>query len=110
MVSKKNNDISAIRVLLAQNQLVFRALGDVARQDILLTLAEVPTSLSVGELAKQTKLSRPAVSHHLRILKDAGLLMEVKRGVKRYYRPTFLEVIANMKQLTKAIHKVKGLK
>lgn len=39
----------------------------------------------VGEITQRTHLSRPAVSHHLHILKDAGLIKMRKEGTKNYY-------------------------
>ena len=65
---------------------VFLALGDETRQLILLTLLEQePKELRVNELAQHTYLSRPAVSHHLQILKNAGLLELREEGTKNYY-------------------------
>jgi len=43
-------------------------------------------SRSVGELADAMPISRPAVSRHLRLLKDAGLVTEAARGTRRIYR------------------------
>lgn len=67
-------------------RIVFLALGDETRQLILLTLLEQePKELRVNEIAQHTYLSRPAVSHHLQILKNAGLLQIRKEGTKNYY-------------------------
>lgn len=99
MKSYENNDLKSH---LACNQPLFCALGDMTRQEIIFLLAESDANLSVGELALQTKLSRPAVSHHLRILKEAGLLEEEKRGVRRYYRPTFAQAVRDMAKLLQA--------
>lgn len=62
----------------------FGALGDPNRRRILALLAEQPRS--VGELAGQLPISRPAVSRHLRLLKDAGLVDEAPEGTRRIYR------------------------
>lgn len=43
------------------------------------------TGLRVGEITEQTHLSRPAVSHHLRILRDAGVISMRKEGTKNFY-------------------------
>lgn len=94
--------------MLAQNQPLFRALGDLVRQDIIILLA-CEERLSVGELARRTKLSRPAISHHLRILKQAGLLQETREGVRRYYHPTFHDAIESMEQLIHKVSKTKEL-
>lgn len=62
----------------------FGALADPHRRAILEMLAETPRS--VGELAEQLPISRPAVSRHLRLLKEAELVVDEPRGTKRLYR------------------------
>lgn len=61
----------------------FEALGDPQRRSILALLGERPRAVS--ELAKLLPVSRPAVSWHLRLLKDAGLVEEHREGVRRIY-------------------------
>jgi len=58
---------------------VFVALGDEHRQRMMLTF-EKGERLTVGQIAEVSTLSRPAVSHHLKILRRAGLLEEEKIG------------------------------
>ena len=58
---------------------VFVALGDEHRQRILLTF-EPGERLTVGQIAEVSTLSRPAVSHHLKILRAAGVLEADKQG------------------------------
>ena len=60
------------------------ALGDPSRRAIVERLAEGPRA--VGELADELPISRPAVSQHLRVLKDAGLVAERADGTRRIYR------------------------
>ncbi len=60
------------------------ALGDRTRRAIVECLAECPRS--VGELADQLPVSRPAVSQHLKVLKHAGLVTERAAGTRRIYR------------------------
>lgn len=60
------------------------ALGDPNRRGIVEILAAEP--LSVGEIAARLPISRPAVSRHLRLLKDAGLVADVPEGTRRVYR------------------------
>jgi DNA-binding transcriptional ArsR family regulator len=60
------------------------ALADPTRRTILARLAERPRP--VGELARGLPVSRPAVSQHLRILKDAGLVIDRPVGNRRIYR------------------------
>ena len=65
----------------------FEALGDPNRRAIVELLARSDDGgRSVGELAAELPLSRPAVSRHLRLLKDAGLVVEEPRGTRRIYR------------------------
>ena len=64
----------------------FTALGDETRQLILLKLLESDLSgIRVGEIAKKTHLTRPSVSHHLQILKEAGIVAMRREGTKNYY-------------------------
>lgn len=60
------------------------ALGDPTRRAIFERLAAGPKP--VGELAKELPVSRPAVSQHLRVLRDAGLVSERPDGTRRIYR------------------------
>jgi DNA-binding transcriptional ArsR family regulator len=62
----------------------FDALGDPNRRAILTLLGR--GDASVGELAEALPISRPAVSRHLRLLKEAGLVAEAPRGTRRIYR------------------------
>jgi len=64
---------------------VFVALGDEHRQRILLTF-EKGEELNVSTIAAVSTLSRPAVSHHLKILHEAGVLAREKRGKEIYFR------------------------
>ena len=64
---------------------VFVALGDEHRQRILLTF-EKDERLTVGQIAEVATLSRPAVSHHLKILRDAGVLAAERAGREVYLR------------------------
>jgi DNA-binding transcriptional ArsR family regulator len=58
--------------------------GDPTRRAIFELLARQPCS--VGELAKQLPVSRPAVSQHLRVLKDGGLVVSRSEGTRRVYQ------------------------
>jgi len=62
----------------------FDALGDPHRRQILTLLGDAPRS--VGALALELPISRPAVSRHLRLLKEAGLVEEEAHGTRRIYR------------------------
>lgn len=60
------------------------ALGDPTRRSIFELLAERPRA--VGELARGLPVSRPAVSQHLKVLKEAGLVIDRQHGNRRIYR------------------------
>jgi DNA-binding transcriptional ArsR family regulator len=62
----------------------FEALGDPNRREILRLLGA--EDLAVGEIAEAMPISRPAVSRHLRLLKDAGLVAERAEGTRRIYQ------------------------
>lgn len=59
------------------------ALSDPMRRTILERIVEAPRS--VGEIAQDLPISRPAVSQHLKVLKDAGLVQEERAGTRRIY-------------------------
>ena len=59
------------------------ALGDPTRRAIFEQLADRPRA--VGELARELPVSRPAVSQHLKVLKDAGLVIDRPAGTRRIY-------------------------
>jgi DNA-binding transcriptional ArsR family regulator len=72
---------------VAANQLhvdALAALGDPTRRAIFERLADRPRA--VGELARELPISRPAVSQHLKVLKKAGLVVDVPTGSRRVYR------------------------
>ena len=60
------------------------ALGDPTRRAIFERLADRPRA--VGELAGELPVSRPAVSQHLKVLKDAGLVLDRPAGTRRIYQ------------------------
>jgi DNA-binding transcriptional ArsR family regulator len=60
------------------------ALGDPTRRTIFERVSAGPCA--VGELAANMPVSRPAVSQHLRVLKEAGLVSESAQGTRRIYR------------------------
>jgi DNA-binding transcriptional ArsR family regulator len=65
------------------NASVFAALAEPMRQAIVERLAERP--MAVGELADRLPVSRPAVSQHLKVLKEAGLVRDRAVGTRRIY-------------------------
>ena len=69
---------------MAYQSAALLALGDPTRLAIVERLVESPCA--VVELARELPVSRPAVSQHLRVLKDAGLVIAVASGNRRIYR------------------------
>jgi len=76
---------------------VWAALGDATRRAIVLLLAAGP--MSVGDLAAELPVTRPAVSQHLKVLKHAGLVNEEAIGTRRIYRLDAAAVAALRDQL-----------
>jgi DNA-binding transcriptional ArsR family regulator len=62
----------------------FAALADSTRRTIFERLIEHPSAVS--ELARELPVSRPAVSQHLKVLKDAGLVFDKRAGKQRIYQ------------------------
>jgi DNA-binding transcriptional ArsR family regulator len=80
-----------------QEEVAWDALGDRIRRAIVLRLSEGPRA--VGELATFLPVSRSAVSQHLKVLKDAGLVAERVAGTRRIYRLNETGVLALRDQL-----------
>ena len=79
-------DIQRLQEEFSACQKVFTALGDETRQYLLcmMLLGECRGS-RVVELAEKTNLSRPAISHHIQILKDSGIIKSRKEGTLIFY-------------------------
>lgn len=85
-MSNLNFQMAQLSMKLRDCSKAFTALGDETRQQILLTLLEHgEKGMRVGELTECTHLSRPAVSHHLQILKSANIINMYRRGTKNFY-------------------------
>lgn len=81
------NEIEVLAQEFKSCQKVLLALGDENRQHLILTMIQMNkcSGVRVGTITEKTHLSRPAVSHHLSILKDAGLIKMRREGTKNYY-------------------------
>lgn len=86
-------------------QKVLTAIGDETRQHLIaLMIMEKCGGARVVDIAKKTNLSRPAVSHHMQILKDAGFVHALKEGTMVYYSLDFnTDAIDKLKVLVKHI-------
>jgi len=78
-----NGNCGVTVTLVLPNADPFEALGDSNRREILRLLSE--GDLAVGQLAEALPISRPAVSRHLRLLKEAGMVAERPEGTRRIY-------------------------
>lgn len=78
------NYMKAIPIEWRNISRVFTALGDEHRQRILLTF-EPGERLNVGQVVEVSTLSRSAVSHHLKVLREAGVLESEKEGKEVYF-------------------------
>lgn len=81
------DDIKRLALEFAACRKTMLALGDENRQHLILEMMQMGKcgGVRVGEITERTHLSRPAVSHHLRILKEAGLVKMRREGTKNYY-------------------------
>ena len=92
--------LASVREQFRQCSYPLFVLGDIVRQDILLLLSErLGTGMNVTEITANIELSRPAVSHHLKVLKDAGFITSAKKGTKVFYFIDMHEPFAKLKEL-----------
>jgi DNA-binding transcriptional ArsR family regulator len=82
---------------LAVSRDLLIALADPMRQDLVQILARA--ELNVGEIAERVTLSRPTVSHHLNILRRAGLVRVRKHGREMFYRLNKEPIVATLQGL-----------
>lgn len=102
--------LSIARQNFAECQTMFVALGDESRQQIIMALigTTCETGLRVGEITKAVNLSRPAVSHHLKILRDAGLINQRKDGTMNFYSVDIRSNFSKLTNLIKIIEKLQA--
>src|SRR6185503_14341100 len=81
---------------------LLEAAGDPIRLQ-LFTLLGDGNRMSVNEIASEFRLSRPAISHHLKVLKTAGIVRSEKVGQKVYYWLDRERLVAGLRELADAI-------
>ena len=103
-----------------ENAAVLQAIGDETRQHIILSMMQLPShamgGARVGAITEKTHLSRPAVSHHIKILKDAGIVGKRSEGTKNYYFLTnenskfdsLLQLFENVMDLSRKLNSEKN--
>jgi DNA-binding transcriptional ArsR family regulator len=110
MGDKAEPECQSAQILLQQVRdacKILTAIGDESRQLILAVLTEGKCDgMRVGEITERTHLSRPAISHHLKILLDAEVIGMTREGTKHFYYlkfggawPTLVELINNIENL-----------
>lgn len=107
-------DAADLKELFHESMPLFIALGDEIRLTIVEALTDAAFKtcggdlstealrahgLNVNEITKRTKLSRPAISHHLKILKDAGLIGVRREGTCNYYYLTIADTTETLMRL-----------
>ncbi|MFS9213441.1 metalloregulator ArsR/SmtB family transcription factor [Streptococcus parasanguinis] len=90
--------------LLKESIPKFEMLRDPRRQEILILLFD-HKDLTVNEVAKKMTLSRPTVSHHLKLLLQAGLVTVTQKGKERYYDVSFDQAITILESLLASLKK-----
>jgi DNA-binding transcriptional ArsR family regulator len=89
------------------SQQVLTAIGHETRQLIIMVLIQAGCQgIRVGEITEKTHLSRPAVSHHLKILKTSGVVSVRKESTKNYYYLDPSSKLMNLKQLMRTIEEL----
>lgn len=98
---KKEDRLEAIKTDLKKSKRILNALCDENRQNILLVLLENCSTggIRVDNIAERVNLSRPAVSHHLKILLDNNIVSIEHIGTKNYYHITGTDEILSLKSL-----------
>lgn len=86
-MSEHQEDINRLAEEFESCQRILLALGDENRQHLILEMMRMEHcgGVRVGTITEKTHLSRPAVSHHIQILKDAGVLKMRREGTKNDY-------------------------
>ncbi|HIY91743.1 ArsR/SmtB family transcription factor [Companilactobacillus sp. HBUAS56275] len=83
---------------------IFSIFQDENRQKIIILLCK-NKELTVNQITDQINLSRPAVSHHLKLMLDAGVITVNKVGKERFYRVSLDETVQLLKDLTVSLEK-----
>ena len=94
-------EVRTLRKHLVASRDMLNALADPARQDLVQVLAR--NELNVGEIAARISLSRPTVSHHLGVLRRAGLVRARKQGKEVYYRLDKDRIVATLQELVSSL-------
>jgi ArsR family transcriptional regulator, arsenate/arsenite/antimonite-responsive transcriptional repressor len=100
-----NDTLKHLAQTFADCKPLFFALAEVPRQQILLLLTE-HHEMNVGQLAERLPLSRPAISHHLKILRQAGLVEVRQQGTENFH---FLTAGPALELVERWVHEMRAL-
>lgn len=110
LISINESDWHRIRMLFSSCGPLFIALGDKVRQQLVLDIAEGQMSneygINVSDLSAKSMLSRPAISHHLKVLKDYGVITPKKVGTQIFYTLSLDKNLEEVAELVRAIQKL----
>ena len=99
-----------LKQLFTKSQKLLVAIGDETRQSIIIALANPECEgMRVGEIKEKTHLSRPAVSHHLKILLDEEVVRLNRVGTKNFYSLKLGGEWQNLVKLINSIEKVREM-
>lgn len=106
----KQKELNKLRRSFEETTDFMQAVGDASRQRILIAIMSGEFGGSrVGEISKKAHLSQPAASHHLKILKDAGIVKMYSSGTKNfYYIDASSNEFAKVRQLILSFERVAG--
>jgi ArsR family transcriptional regulator, arsenate/arsenite/antimonite-responsive transcriptional repressor len=93
-----------VEISFRENIPLLMALGDPVRQDIIMILIE-HGSKNVSEITSMTNTSRPAISHHLKVLKDAKVVSMIKEGKHNLYYLNAKESLQKLKELIETVER-----
>lgn len=103
-----SKQIQAAKASFTDCQDLLTALGDENRQNILLALMDTTCQegMRVGEITEAVNLSRPAVSHHLKILRDVGFVNIRQSGTMNFYSANIKTNFAKLKLLLNQVEEI----
>ena len=82
----KKKELARLRTMFAESTEFMQAIGDDSRQMILLAIMQGAFGGSrIGDISRRAHLSEPTITHHIRILKDAGIVLCNRIGTRNYY-------------------------
>jgi ArsR family transcriptional regulator len=88
---------------------MFRALGDPTRLDIFRLVAAQPEPICACDVVDRFKVSQPTISHHMKVLSEAGLVTVSRRGVWAYYSVNG-QGVAHLQQIVGSFEPLRLLK